>query len=207
MSESEARATAADEADRVTARPPRFPTTRLWLVNTGELEDESYLPDFSGHSDPGLSTRGKQQAGAVAAELSAMPGPAITAVYASPLASAQTAAALVSSALGLLGFETAPTLATVMPETLPPGRAGLETFSMIQASAWSHVEVVKLLHEPDVSLVFVSHELPIRALICKALSLPLEDADLFQLLPGSLSAIEFRGPRTMISLLNDVCHL
>jgi broad specificity phosphatase PhoE len=196
----------ADEADRAAPRPPRFPTTRFWLVNVGELEDESYFPDFSGHSDPGLSNRGKQQAEAVAGELAAQAGPAIAAVYASPLASAQTAAALVSSALGLAGFESAPALATVMPETLPPGRAGLETLSMIQEYAWSHVEVLKQLHEPDVSIVLVSHELPIRGLICKALTIPLEEADRFELQPGSLSAIEFRGPRTILALLNDLCH-
>ncbi|MGE0060003.1 MAG: histidine phosphatase family protein [Dehalococcoidia bacterium] len=197
----------ADEADRAASRPPRFPTTRIWLVSVGELEDESYVPDFSGHSDPALSSRGKQQATATAEELALHGAPPVAAVYASPLASAQTAAALVAGSLGLEGFETAPALATVMPETLPPGRSGIETLAMIQDYAWSHVEVVKLLHEPDVSVVFVSHELPIRALVCKALSIPLEESDRFQVQPGSLSAIEFRGPRTILALLNDLCHL
>ena len=36
---------------------------------------------------------------------------------------------------------------------------------------------------------------------------PLEEAHRFELQPGSLSAIEFRGPRTQLSLLNDLCHL
>jgi broad specificity phosphatase PhoE len=198
---------AADEADRAAARPPRFPTTRIWLVCTGALEDDSYLPDFTGHGDPALSETGKQQAAAAGRELVAMPGPAIAALYASPLASAQTAAAIVAQELGLAGIETTPALSTVMPETLPPGRAGLETHTMIQDFAWSHVEVVKLLHEPDVSVVLVSHELPIRALVCKALAIPLDEAYRFELQPGSLSAIEFRGPRTQLALLNDICHL
>jgi broad specificity phosphatase PhoE len=198
---------AADEADRAAARPPRFPTTRLWLVCTGELEDDSFLPDFTGHGDPGLSAAGKQQAAAVVRELASTPGPAIAALYASPLASAQAAAIIVATELGLPAVETTPALSTVMPETLPPGRGGLEAYGMIQEFAWSHVELVKQLHEPDVSVVLVSHVLPIRALVCKALSMPLEEAHRFELLPGSLSAIEFRGPRTQLALLNDVCHL
>jgi len=95
----------------------------------------------------------------------------------------------------------------VMPETLPPGAAGTDSLRMIQEFAWSHVEVLKVLHPPDVSIVLVSHELPIRGMICKALSVPLEDTDRFRVDAGSLSAIEFRGPRTILSLLNDLCHL
>jgi probable phosphoglycerate mutase len=177
------------------------------MVATGGLADESFLPDFSGHSDPGLSDHGKQQAEAVARVLASYAGPAIMALYASPLASAQTAAGLITSALGLPGFETAPALSTVMPEMLAPGKAGTEALSMIQEYAWSHVEVVRQLHEPDVSVVLVSHVLPIRAMICKALMIPLEEADRFQVQAGSLSAIEFRGPRTILTLLNDLCHV
>ena len=77
---------------------------------------------------------------------------------------------------------------------------------MLQEYAWSTVEILKGLHEPDVSIVLVSHELPVRGLICKALSIPLEESDRFKLEPASISAIEFRGPRTLLSLLNDVCH-
>ena len=193
-------------------RPPRFPTTRLWLVCTGELEDASFLPDFTGHADPALSEAGRRQAEGIGRELAAMretgtmPGPEVAALYASPLAAAQTTAQVLAGSLGLAGIETSPALATVMPETLPPGEAGLETLAMIQEYAWSTVELLRELHPPDVSLVLVSHELPVRALICRALSIPLAEADRFQVKAGSLSAIEFRGPRTVLSLLNDVCH-
>ncbi|MPZ24763.1 MAG: hypothetical protein GEU28_14830 [Dehalococcoidia bacterium] len=188
-------------------RPPRFPTTRLWLVRAGDLEDTSFLPDFSGHSDPGLSELGRRQAEGIGRELVSLPGPTITALYASPLAAARATADMLTAALALPGFETIPALTTVMPETLPPGQAGLDSFAMIQEYAWSTVEVLKELHPPDVSIVLVSHELPVRALICKALSIPLEDAERFQVEAGSLSAIEFRGPRTILSLLNDLCYI
>ena len=189
------------------SRPPRFPITRLWLISCGELEDTSFLPDFTGHTDPGLSRLGRRQAVAIGKELAAIATPQVAAVYASPLAAAQTTAALVADALGLEGVETHDALVTVMPEQLSPGRDGSAALSMIQERAWALVEALKERHPPDVSLILVSHELPIRAMIGRALSLPIEDVTRFEVEAGSISAIEFRGPRTILAVLNDVCHL
>ena len=61
-------------------RPPRFPTHRFWLVTVGELEDSSFMPDFSGHGDPGLSKLGKKQTEAIGRELLWMPGTPVSAV-------------------------------------------------------------------------------------------------------------------------------
>lgn len=189
------------------SRPPRFPTTRLWLVQVGELDSEQLIPDLTGHFDPPLSEQGRRQVAAAGQEIASSAGPAIGALYASPLTSGQQAAALLAPMLGLAGYETSPALGTVMPESLPPGPSGADALRMMQEYAWSTVEVLKELHAPDVSIVLVSHELPIRALICRALGMSLEDAWRFRLDAGSLSAVEFRGPRTILSLLNDRCHL
>ena len=48
------------------SRPPRQPIHRIVLVRCGNLEDTSYMPDFSGHQDPGLSALGLRQTDAIA---------------------------------------------------------------------------------------------------------------------------------------------
>jgi broad specificity phosphatase PhoE len=189
-----------------TSRPPRFPITQLLLVRCGELEDRSFLPDFTGHVDPNLSPRGRQQADAIGRRLGQHEGPPVMALYASPLMAAQTTAYIVGTWLGLPDEETSNALATVMPEQLPEGQAGLDAFAAIQERIWEFVEVLRQMHPPDVSLVLVTHELPIRALIARALSIPLEEAHRFAIDEASVSMIEFRGPRTLLATLNDVCH-
>lgn len=189
-------------------RPPRFPTHRFWLVRSGETEDTSYFPDFTGHTDPALSARGRAQAAAIAGEFGALAlSPAPAAVFSSPLAGAHATAEAIAKGLDVAGVEIHDAFVTVMPEELPPGRDGAAAFSMIQERAWAAVESLKERFEPDVNIIIVSHELPIRALIARALSLPIEDADRFGVDEASISAIEFRGPRIILAVLNDSCHL
>lgn len=189
------------------SRPPRFPITRLWLVVTGETEDTSSFPDFTGHTDPQLSALGRKQAEAVAREIALVAIPTIAAIYTSPLSSAIATAEVIAGTLGIASIEPHQSLVTVMPEELPPGRDGEAAFEMIQERAWQLVEALKDRYEPDVGLILVSHLLPVRGMVSRALGLPTADSDRFGLEAGSISAIEFRGPRTIVGVLNDVCHL
>jgi broad specificity phosphatase PhoE len=97
-------------------------------------------------------------------------------------------------------------LGSLTPEALP-AEGAIEVLAALQARVWPAIETLKELHPPEANLVLVSHELPIRVAVCSALSMPLADAGRFQLLPGSLSAIEFRGTRTILAKLNESCYL
>ena len=60
--------------------------------------------------------------------------------------------------------------------------------------------------------MLVSHELTIRALICRALGMSLADARRFRLDLASISAIEFRRApngdmRMTVAGLNETCHV
>jgi broad specificity phosphatase PhoE len=79
-----------------------------------------------------------------------------------------------------------------------------------QEQAWSLIEAAKTLFEPDATLVLVTHDLIVRALVCRALSMPLDEMQRFSLQPGSMSTIEWRTQpreRLLIASLNEVCHL
>jgi len=56
-------------------------------------------------------------------------------------------------------------------------------------------------------VVAVSHNFVIRALVCKALAIDLADFRRFEQELASLTRIEFRGPRTLVTALNETCHL
>ncbi len=190
------------------SRPPRFPIHRLWLVSCGETEDTDFFPDFTGHSDPALSRLGQRQAEAIAAKLTVIAAtPPVAAIYSSPLKAAWATAEVIAAALGIAAVRASDELVTVMPEVLTPGRDGLAALSMLQERAWGAVEALKERHEPDVGLILVSHRLPIQAMVARALSIPLEDTDRYEVGTASISAIEFRGPRTILHVLNDLCHL
>ena len=181
------------------------------LVHHGELEDDPLAYAAVGHDDPPLSDTGLKQARAVADELRALSsrGERHASVLSSPLRAPQTAAALISATLNLAQADLREELATLTPEVLPSG-GGLEAIEVIQERAWSVIEALKQAHEPDATLVLVTHELTIRSLVCRALSMPLTEMRRFALEPGSLTVIEYRTQpreRTLLASLNETCHL
>jgi broad specificity phosphatase PhoE len=167
------------------------------LVHHGEVDGG---PEAS---DPPLSAEGWRQARAVADELRALGarGERHVAVLSGPLQAPLRAAALIADALDLETPEPRPELALDAPG---------QDAGALQDLAWSLIETLKASREPDASLVLVAHELTIRLLVCRALSMPLDEMRRFALQPGSLSVIEYRTQpreRTLIASLNETCHL
>ena len=194
------------EATPQPSPPVRQPTLRLVLVRHGETEDAGLFPDHSGHGDPPLSVLGREQALSIVKEIAGFREPPVAAVYASPLAAAMTTAVVIAETLGLPRPVPSPALVTIAPETLPSGQDGISTLTAIQDQAWSGVEMLRESFQPPITLVLVSHELPIRATICRALSIPLDQASRFRVDPASVSSLEFRASRTMLATLNHVAR-
>ena len=179
---------------------------QIILVRHPELQ-EVWLP-HDGHLDPPLSLLGREQAWAIAAELSRLHGNGrpIAAVYTSPLAAAlEAASAIVDSLPGIEEAQVCDAITTLTPEVLPPDATDI--LLPMQSNAWSVIEMLQRLFPPEANLVLVSHELPIRLLVCRALEMELDDLRRFGLAPGSITTIEFRGARTLIATLNETCHL
>jgi probable phosphoglycerate mutase len=184
---------------------------RFVLVHHGELEEDPLAHAAVGHDDPPLSDAGLRQARAVADELRALGarGDRHASVLTSPLRAPQMAAALIATTLELAPPQLREELTTLTPEVLPAD-GGLDAVEAIQERAWSVIEALKGSQETDATLVLVTHELTIRALVCRALSMPLTEMRRFALEPGSLSVIEYRTQpreRTLIASLNETCHL
>jgi broad specificity phosphatase PhoE len=184
---------------------------KFHLIRHGEVET-SDLPDL-GHNDPSLSALGRHQAWALASELElhSRRGPAIEAVYTSPMRPASETADVIVEALGIASPIVSEALGTLTPEVLPDG-GGLDAVAAILERAWATVEALREQHDERAVVVLVSHELTIRALICRALGMPLTDLKRYELGPASLSTIEFRRApngdlRTILAALNEGCHL
>jgi broad specificity phosphatase PhoE len=163
------------------------------LVVHGEVE--------AGRDDPPLSEAGRQQAQALAGGLRN-----------------QTANATIHSGPSRAMQETALPIAVAMQAAMPhlrdelrrPDDESADALAAAQEQAWSIVEAGKMLLEPDATLVIVTHDLTVRLLVCRALSMPLDEMQRFSLQPGSMSTIEWRTQpreRLLIASLNEVCHL
>jgi probable phosphoglycerate mutase len=180
---------------------------RFVLVLHGEVEADPLAHAAAGHDDPPLSALGRRQAEAVAAELA--PHAPATAIYSSPFRATREAASLIAETLRISAPDLRDELGTLTPEVLPEN-GSLDAVAAIQVRAWSVIEEAKTNLEPGATVVLVTHELTIRALVCNALSMPLQEMRRFTLEPGSISTIEWRlqpRERTLIGSLNEVCHL
>jgi len=184
---------------------------KFHLIRHGDVEP-SDLPDL-GHNDPSLSDTGRRQAEALAHELDLISsrGPAIEAVYTSPMRPATETAAVIDEMLATGEPLLSEALGTLTPEVLPSNGA-LEAIAVIQDRAWSLIETLREQHDERAVVVLVSHELTIRAVVCRALGMPLQDLKRYDLDPASLSTIEFRRApngdlRTILAALNEGCHL
>ena len=129
--------------------------------------------------------------------------------YTSPLRPASDTALSIADALGLGSTVQANELITITPEVLPDDGA-VDAVEALQERAWSLIEALKTRHDPASTLVLVTHELVVRAVVCRALGMPLTDLRRFRLEPASLTTIEYRTApreRTLLAGLNETCHL
>jgi len=112
------------------------------------------------------------------------------AVFAAPAGPAAATAKALARSLGLPNPQPRDELAEAGP-----------------VGAWSLIEAERDAREADATVVLVCGEALVRGLVCHALGMRPEDGRRFALAPGSLTTIEFRGPRTLIASLNETCHL
>ena len=184
---------------------------RFTLVRDGETEEPRPGLESIGHDDSPLSALGRQQAEAMASALreASDRGERFEAVYTSPLRSTSETATTIADALGIVDTARADELITITPEVLPEDGA-FDAVEALQTQAWQLIETLKTRHDPASTLVLVTHELVVRALVCKALGMPLTGLRRFRLDPASLTTIEYRTApreRTLLAGLNETCHL
>ena len=120
-------------------------------------------------------------------------------------------------ALGAARDETAAALAAAFdvpdrdetafasPESLQ-SEATLTALESAQETAWQAIESWRATLGPDEAVIIVGDETLIRLLVCHALAIPLAERARFRIDSASVSVIDFRQ-RTMVSRINDVCHL
>jgi broad specificity phosphatase PhoE len=180
---------------------------RVTLICHGETSEKT---PHSNHRDngPPLSATGRRQAQALADEIAALAerGAGIAGLHTSPKQASIETSARIARSLALAEASVNEDLAAPSLESLA-GDAGLNALSAFQERAWSLVEALKEKHEPAATVALVTDALAIRAVVCRALSMPLTEMKRFLLEPASLTTIEFRGPRTLIACLNETCHL
>ena len=204
---------------------------RIILVRHGEtLSNRERLA--LGRADPPLSDLGLRQAGALAAALvREVPGPP-EAVYSSPLLRARQTAEAITGALGLTPASVVEALTEMdVGETdgLDPRQLrerfpdflrrwvddlsgdlkmpGGESLGDVQDRAWQAIESLRDSHAAEATVVAVSHNFVLHTIVCRVLSLPLAQFRSFQQDLASITAIEFRGRRALITRLNETCHL
>lgn len=185
---------------------------KFTLVRHGDVEEPRPGLAETGHDDPTLTAYGRRQAAALANELlgALERGEQVEALYTSPLRSARTTAEALSAVLDVGEPRVASELGTLTPEVVPEGDTSAA--AAIQERAWALLLGLKEQFEQRATVVLVTHELTIRALVCRALEMPLSDMFRFELEPASLTTIEFRlqrdgRERTLIAALNDTCHV
>ena len=86
-------------------------------------------------------------------------------------------------------------------EKLPGG----ESLADLQQRAWATVQRIATKHHGTV--VIVSHYFVTLAIICAALGLPPRSVRRFRVSVGSMSTLEFKDGRPILTSLGDTCHL
>jgi len=198
----------------------------LILVRHGETESNRERLAL-GREDVPLNERGSRQAAALAASLAGVP---VAAIYASPLCRAVETARPLAEALGLevQVDEDLIEMAVGVLEGLSPQEMlerygdflrkwfstqagslrmpGGESLQDVQDRAWAAIERLRERHLEE-TVVVVTHNFTIHAILCRVLGLPLAR---FRLLRHDLAAkaiLEVRDDRAIVISLNDTCHL
>lgn len=178
-----------------------------------------------GSSDTAMSQTGKQQAKNLAL---ALKGEKLSAIYSSPLQRALDTARAIARhhrlkvqvepelrelEVGELEGVLAESLGTDFShfllhwqrgdgsEKLPGG----ESLADLQQRAWSAVQRIAARH--DGTVVLVSHYFVILTIICAALGLPPSGIRHLRVAVGSMSTLDFKDGRIVLTSLGDTCHL
>jgi broad specificity phosphatase PhoE len=198
----------------------------LILVRHGETESNRERLAL-GREDVPLNERGRRQAAALTASLAGVPA---TAIYASPLRRAVETVRPLAEVLGLevqvdddLIEMAVGDLEGLSPQELSERYGdflrewfstqagnlrmpGGESLQDVQDRAWAAIERLRARH-PEETVVVVTHNFTIHAILCRALGLPLSS---FRRLRHDLAAkavLELRDDRAVVISLNDTCHL
>ncbi len=202
------------------------PTTmRLMLVRHGETKWNKE-GRFQGQSQIGLNEKGLEQAQQVAG---ALPSWRPTALYSSPLPRTFMTASMISEGisvpvaskeglkeinLGLLEGITGTAMRTQYggiysswredpsDVVFPEG----ESIRQLQARAWHAVEEMEAAHVDD-TIVAVSHNFAIRAILCACLGLPLSMFHRLRVDLASISIVHLNAGSHQVLAINDRCHL
>jgi len=198
---------------------------KLILVRHGET---AWNRDgmVQGQSDTELSEQGRQQAEDIGL---ALKDEAIEAIYCSPLKRAlgtaqaiaryhqaplEHDACLMELDTGELDGLTYQEMRTGYGEFLEKWRRdagpvklpGGESLKELQERAWPCIERLKARH-PKGTVVVVSHNFAILAIICKAIGMKLSDFRRLRISVGGMAVIDFGERGATLVLLNDTCHL
>jgi len=198
---------------------------KLILVRHGET-DLNRDGRILGLTDAPLNATGRSQASAVAAPLAAeLPFK----MYVSPLARAMETAHIVGDALGitptpLIGLQEAdageldglkasdvqrlyPEFASRWEHNAATAQMpGGESLMEVQTRAWKAVTQLAREHG-EVTIVAVTHNFVIGAILCKTLETPLRNFRRLRLDVGSLTRLDLSSSHPRLLSMNDTSHL
>jgi broad specificity phosphatase PhoE len=199
---------------------------RLILIRHGETESNRQRLTL-GREDVPLNEKGRRQAQAL---LSSLVGVSMAAVYASPLRRAVETAQPLAETRGLevQAVEDLTEMAVGELEGLSPQELrdrygdflrewlsteagklrmpGGESLQDVQDRAWAAIERLRERHTED-TVVVVTHNFTIHAILCRALGLPLANFRHFRHDLAAKTVLELREDRAIVISLNDTCHL
>ena len=181
---------------------------------------------FQGQSDTGLTELGLEQAQRAAAALSSHD---VSAIYSSPLPRALRTAQEIAGKhslevipldglkeihLGELEGITGRVMRENYPEVFDtwnnnPGRVsfpGGESLRQLQRRAWRAAQHVERTH-PDGTVVAVSHNFAINAIVSRFLGLPLSRFHRIRVDLGSFTVLDVGERHRHLLRFNDCCHL
>lgn len=179
-----------------------------------------------GHTDIDLTPRGRAQALALARSLSGM---GIVTVYASPLRRAMETARTIAEFHGVrtcieeglkelnqgqlegLTYQELVTnhqefLKKWMEDPVPLRMPGGESMAELQERVWEVIQRIARVHANE-NVGVVSHNLAIRAILCKVLGLPLGNFRRLSQEVAARNVIEYGERGWLLASLNDICHL
>ncbi len=198
----------------------------LVLVRHGET-DWNKLGRFQGQSEIGLNAMGMAQAKETARAVAEYEH---SAIYSSPLPRTMQVAQEISQVsgkpvvgvpdfqeldLGDLDGATGEEMRANWPGVLATWRedpAGVsmpngESLGQLQERVWNALVEVEKAHGQEDTLIIVSHNFAIRALVCKVLGMPLDNFHRMTLSLGSISVVERDRQEHRLVSYNSTSHL
>ena len=182
---------------------------RVILVCHGESEIGTLQTSVL--EDALLSELDARRASAIALELrdNVARRQPVEAIYSSPLAPALKTASMVADELNLPPPDRRCTLPALSsrPAREADAASSLDLLRAVQAGAWEAIEAFRRTHAEGAQIVAVTDRLTIHAIVCRALSISIEEFRRFRIDTGSMTTVAFRQQRTLLASLNETCHL